>query len=90
MKRLIIAVLAMVATSNLWLTQAVAKDLDDVLPQCEAMQVAVSLAQVSPATLYGELCVRPGATPSAVQLLVHGATYNSYYNDWPYRPNFYS
>jgi pimeloyl-ACP methyl ester carboxylesterase len=54
------------------------------------MQVAVSLAQVSGATLYGELCVRAGATPSAVQLLVHGASYNSYYNDWPYRPGFYS
>jgi pimeloyl-ACP methyl ester carboxylesterase len=80
-----------VAASVLWLMgAAVADELDDVLPQCEAMQVAVSLPQVPGATLYGELCVRAGASPSAVQLLVHGATYNSYYNDWPDRPGFYS
>jgi pimeloyl-ACP methyl ester carboxylesterase len=80
-----------VATSSLWLAPAAAsRDLDEVLPQCEAMQLPVSLSQVPGATLYGELCVQPGMTPSAVQLLVHGATYNSYYNDWPYRPNFYS
>ncbi|HWS69004.1 MAG TPA: alpha/beta hydrolase [Steroidobacteraceae bacterium] len=78
-----------VATSSLWPT-AEAKDPDDVLPQCEALQVAVSLPQVPGATLYGELCVRADRTPSAVQLLVHGATYNSYYSDWPYRPSFYS
>jgi pimeloyl-ACP methyl ester carboxylesterase len=67
-----------------------AKDSDDALAQCEAMQVPVSLAQVPSATLYGELCMRAGTTPSSVQLLVHGATYNGYYNDWPYRPSFYS
>ena len=78
-----------VATSSVWPT-AEAKDPDDVLPQCEALQVAVSLPQVAGATLYGELCVRADRTPSAVQLLVHGATYNSYYSDWPYRPSFYS
>jgi len=67
-----------VATSSLWLTPtAVARDPDDVLPRCEALQVAVSLPQVPDATLYGELCVRADRTPSAVQLLVHGATYNS-------------
>ena len=54
------------------------------------MQVPVSLSQVPGAALYGELCARAGATPSAVQLLVHGATYNSYYSDWPYRPDRYS
>jgi len=79
------------ATSSLWLiSAAVARDSEDALPQCQAMQVPVSLTQVPGATLYGELCVQAGATPSAVQLLVHGATYNSYYNDWPYRPGFYS
>jgi hypothetical protein len=78
-----------VALPGLWLTPAAAAK-DDALPQCEAMQVPVSLSQVPKATLYGELCMRAGTTPSAVQLLVHGATYNSYYNDWPYRPDFYS
>ncbi len=80
-----------VATSVLCLTPAaVSKELDDALPQCEAMQVALSLPQVPGATLYGELCVRADTSPSAVQLLVHGATYNSYYNDWPDRGAFYS
>ena len=80
-----------VATSGLCLTPTVgAEEADSVLPQCEATQVAVSLPQVKGAMLYGELCVRAGTTPSAVQLLVHGATYNSYYNDWPDRPGFYS
>jgi pimeloyl-ACP methyl ester carboxylesterase len=79
------------ATSSLGLTPAaVASESEDALPQCQAMQVALSLTQIPGATLYGELCVKAGTTPSAVQLLVHGATYNSYYNDWPYRPGFYS
>ena len=79
-----------VATCGVWLVPAVARDGGTRLPQCEAFQVPVSLTQVPGATLYGELCVKAGASPSAVQLLVHGATYNSYYNDWPYRPDFYA
>jgi pimeloyl-ACP methyl ester carboxylesterase len=84
-----VSALAVVA-SSLWVAPAAARDDGDALPQCEAMQVPVSLTQVPGATLYAELCVKAGTTPSSVQLLVHGATYNSYYNDWPYRPNYYS
>jgi hypothetical protein len=83
-----LAALAAVAVS-LWVTTAVA-DGDDVLPLCQALQVPVSLVEVPGASLYGELCVPATGTPSAVQLLVHGATYNRYYSDWPYRPDFYS
>lgn len=80
-----------VTTLSLWVTPAaVAQNPDDVLPRCQALQVPVSLTQVPDATLYGELCIPEDRTPSAVQLLVHGATYNSYYSDWPYRPSFYS
>jgi len=80
-----------IATSGLCLAQAVgAEDQEGLQPQCQAMQVAVTLPAVPGATLYGELCVQAGTSPSAVQLLVHGATYNSYYNDWPDRPGFYS
>ena len=84
-----------VATSSLWVTPAaVAKDHhdDEALPQCQELQVPVSLTQpaVPGATLYGELCLPAHGTPSAVQLLVHGATYNRYYSDWPYRPDVYS
>ncbi len=79
------------AAAGLWVTTtAVANADDDVLPLCRALQVPVSLAQVPGASLYGELCVPATGTPSIVQLLVHGATYNRYYSDWPYRPDFYS
>src|SRR5258708_38656918 len=78
------------AAAGLWVTTAAVANDDDVLPQCRALQVPVSLAQVPGASLYGELCVPATGTPSVVQLLVHGATYNRYYSDWPYRPDFYS
>src|SRR6266436_13706 len=78
------------AAAGLWVTTAAVANDDDALPQCRALQVPVSLAQVPGASLYGELCVPATGTPSAVQLLVHGATYNRYYSDWPYRPDFYS
>lgn len=80
-----------VATLSLWVMPAVmAQNSDDILPQCQALQVPVSLMQVPNTTLYGELCVPADSTPSTVQLLVHGATYNSYYSDWPYSPSSYS
>ena len=82
--------LAAAAAAGLWVTTAAVASDDDSLPQCQALQVPVSLAQVPGASLYGELCVPATGTPSAVQLLVHGATYNRYYADWPYRPDFYS
>jgi pimeloyl-ACP methyl ester carboxylesterase len=57
---------------------------------CRSVQVPVSLPDVAPSTLYGELCIPSGDQPSTVQLLVHGGTYNHYYWDLPYRPNKYS
>jgi len=51
----------------------------DVLPLFDA-----------PATIHGQLCLPDGATPTAVQLLVHGGTYNSTYWDLPYQPDQYS
>src|SRR3974390_411998 len=78
------------AAAGLWVTTGAVANADDVLPQCQTLQVPVSLAQVPGASLYGELCMPTTGTPSVVQLLVHGATYNRYYSDWPYRPNFYS
>jgi len=79
-----------VSASGFWLTPALADGEEGLPPQCQALQVPVSLPQVPGATLYGELCVPAIGTPSRVQLLVHGASYNSYYSDWPYKPNFYS
>jgi len=85
-----LAALAAAAAGLCVTTAAAANDSDDVLPQCRALQIPVSLAQVPGASLYGELCVPASGTTFAVQLLVHGATYNRYYSDWPYRPDFYS
>jgi pimeloyl-ACP methyl ester carboxylesterase len=44
----------------------------------------------TPAVISGQLCLPTGATPSAVQLLVHGGTYNRAYWDLPYQPDQYS
>jgi pimeloyl-ACP methyl ester carboxylesterase len=57
---------------------------------CQSMQVPVSLPDIPNAMLYGELCLPDGETPSTVQLLVHGGTYNHHYWDFPEDPNKYS
>jgi pimeloyl-ACP methyl ester carboxylesterase len=44
----------------------------------------------TPAIISGQLCQPDGTTPSAVQLLVHGGTYNRAYWDLPYQPDQYS
>ncbi|AHH95613.1 alpha/beta fold hydrolase [Kutzneria viridogrisea] len=41
-------------------------------------------------TVHGQLCLPSDSTPSTVQLLLHGATYNSAYWDLPYQPDQYS
>jgi pimeloyl-ACP methyl ester carboxylesterase len=50
---------------------------------CQGFMVPVTVENVPDVELYGELCVPKGRTPSAVQLLVHGTTYNHNYWDWP-------
>jgi pimeloyl-ACP methyl ester carboxylesterase len=59
-------------------------------PVCQSVLLPVTVEGVPGARLYGELCVPPGEWPGAVQLLVHGATYNHYYSDWPEDPSTYS
>ena len=51
---------------------------------------AISWRNTPDVELYGELCVPKGRTPSAVQLLVHGTTYNHNYWDWPEDPDMHS
>ncbi|GAB2775291.1 alpha/beta hydrolase [Amycolatopsis magusensis] len=43
-----------------------------------------------PTTVHGRFCLPAGTTPDAVQLLVHGGTYNSAYWDLPHAPERYS
>jgi pimeloyl-ACP methyl ester carboxylesterase len=56
---------------------------------CQVHSVPVTLGLV-PATMRGTLCV-PGPEPvTAVQVLLHGGSYNSAYWDFPYQPEKYS
>src|ERR1700735_3359369 len=57
---------------------------------CQGFMVPVAVENVPDVELYGELCVPKGRTPSAVQLLVHGTTYNHNYWDWPEDPDMHS
>jgi pimeloyl-ACP methyl ester carboxylesterase len=67
----------------------------DPRPHCRETTVPVALAQGQAAqyTIFGELCLPPGANPHDVQtvhLAVHGATYSHLYNAWPLEPGTYS
>jgi alpha-beta hydrolase superfamily lysophospholipase len=59
---------------------------------CSARIIPVALTDSGPAdqSMWGELCYRGAAEPSTVQLLVHGATYNHLYWDFPYGGGYYS
>ncbi len=41
-------------------------------------------------TMHGQLCTPASRTPTTVQLLIHGGTYNRLYWDLPYQPERYS
>lgn len=59
--------------------------------QCEEIDVPVKLDLAIPVKAHGTLC-RPSRTPrpGTVQVLLHGATYNSTYWDFPVQPERYS
>jgi len=72
----------------------VGKVQGDPRPHCHVTTVPVALTSGQPAryTIFGELCLPPGArhrTPT-VHLAVHGATYSHLYSAWPYEPETYS
>lgn len=60
--------------------------------KCAAHTISVRITDPGPAnqTLWGELCYRGSTEPSAVQLLVPGATYNHAYWDMPVENGSYS
>jgi alpha-beta hydrolase superfamily lysophospholipase len=76
---------AQAATSPAVLTPSLA-------PTCSVRVLPVALTDPGPAdqSMWGELCYRGATEPSAVQLLVHGATYNHLYWDFPYGDGYYS
>ena len=61
-------------------------------PTCAAYTLPVRIADPGPAdqTMWGQLCYRGDREPGTVQLLVHGATYNHLYWNFPYGNGYYS
>ena len=59
---------------------------------CSDYSLPVRIADPGPAdqTLWGQLCYRGNREPGAVQLLVHGATYNHLYWNFPDGNGYYS
>ena len=66
----------------------------DGLPEltCSDHTLPVRIADPGPAdqTMWGQLCYRGSREPATVQLLVHGATYNHLYWNFPYGGGYYS
>ncbi|MFD2797939.1 alpha/beta hydrolase [Prauserella oleivorans] len=58
--------------------------------QCQEVDVPVTINVAMPVHAHGTLCTPAGAQPSTVQVLLHGATYNSTYWDFPVQPERYS
>jgi pimeloyl-ACP methyl ester carboxylesterase len=59
-------------------------------PTCTGVDVPVTLDVLLPARVHAQLCVPNGPHHTAIQVLLPGATYNSYYWDFPYQPETYS
>jgi len=53
---------------------------------CSDHTLQVAIADPGPAsqTMWGQLCYRGSREPATVELLVHGATYNHLYWNFPY------
>jgi alpha-beta hydrolase superfamily lysophospholipase len=85
-----IAVAALAATAILPMASARADE--PIGLTCTTHTLAVSIADPGPAdqTMWGQLCYRGSVEPGTVQLLVHGATYNHLYWNFPYGNGYYS
>jgi pimeloyl-ACP methyl ester carboxylesterase len=61
-------------------------------PTCVPASVPVGITDGGPKpyTISGKLCYQGNEIPSVVQLLVHGATYDHLYWDFPYNNSYYS
>lgn len=59
-------------------------------PQCTEVHIPVQLDLLLPATVAGQLCLPGNGSTDRVQLLVHGATYDSRYWNEPYGDGAFS
>jgi alpha-beta hydrolase superfamily lysophospholipase len=59
---------------------------------CSVHYLHVAISDPGPASqiMWGQLCYRGGRQPRAVQLLVHGVTYDHLYWNFPYGHGYYS
>ncbi len=91
-KKLLKLPLMLSALGAVLLAPAVASADDFLGVSCKDVSFEVSLDGSSPGTLQmnGTLCVPPGNHHHVLQVLVHGATYNRSYWDFPYQPDHYS
>ncbi|MGW1178187.1 alpha/beta hydrolase [Kitasatospora sp. NPDC002543] len=62
---------------------------DLTAPVCRTATVDVPLGSGT-GQLWGKLCRPAGSSPGTVVTMVHGATYNHHYWDFPYQPDTYS
>jgi pimeloyl-ACP methyl ester carboxylesterase len=60
--------------------------------RCQPVRLRVALAPGEPAdqTMAAELCARGSIQHKTIQILIHGATYDHNYWNWPYQPERYS
>jgi alpha-beta hydrolase superfamily lysophospholipase len=87
------AALVTAAVAAVALSPAVGAHADG-LPEltCSDHTLAVRIADPGPAdqTMWGQLCYRGSHEPATVQLLVHGASYDHLYWNFPYGGGYYS
>lgn len=90
-QKLLSYVAAIAITTSLGTALTPSAFADEAPPiSCQSISTEVKLDVLIPATVRGELCTPTGQTPSSVQLLIHGATYDRNYWDFPYQPEKYS
>ena len=87
-------VAALLAAAGIAAVAPAAAARADGLPalNCSAYTLPVAIADPGPAnqTMWGQLCYRGSREPATVELLVHGATYNHLYWNFPYGNGYYS
>jgi pimeloyl-ACP methyl ester carboxylesterase len=81
---------AAVVTAAIGFVAPAAADATGITCQSVTAQVPISSGGSSDYAIDGTLCKPTGSTPSTVQLLVHGGTYDRRYWDWPTQSPYYS
>ncbi|GAA5193741.1 alpha/beta fold hydrolase [Rugosimonospora acidiphila] len=89
-RRFLLPVAAAAALLLSPLAYAAPAEADPAPATCTDVSVPVTLDLLLSAHVHAQLCVPTGPHHTAIQVLIPGATYNSYYWDFPYQPATYS